>query len=106
MPKDITKENFEVEVLHSDKPVVLDIHATWCGPCQQVAPIFEEVSREMESKCKFGKINVDEARELAIQFGVTSVPTFIFIKNKEVVDSHLGYISKEELKSKIENLIK
>ena len=106
MPIDINKDNFEAEILNSDKPIVIDIYATWCGPCQQVAPIFAELSKEMNDKCKFAKINVDEARELAIQFGITSVPTFIFMKNKETLEIHLGYISKENLKHKVEELIK
>ena len=79
----VTPENFEEEVLNSELPVVIDVYASWCGPCQQIAPLFEELEKELRDSYKFVKLNVDEARDLSIQYGITSVPTFIFIKNKE-----------------------
>lgn len=101
----ITNENVEQEINKSPLPVVLDVYATWCGPCQQMAPIFEELEKELGSKCKFLKLNVDEAREISIQYGITSVPTFVFIKNGEIKHKETGYMNKNDLRSKIENFI-
>jgi len=98
----IIQENFEKEITQSTMPIVLDVYATWCGPCQQMMPILEELEKELGSKYKFAKLNVDEAREVSIQYGVTSVPTFIFIKNGEVKGKETGYMSKDVLKEKIE----
>jgi thioredoxin 1 len=102
----ITKQNAEQEISKSTLPVVIKVHATWCGPCQQMAPIYEELSKELAGKYKFAQLNVDDARELSIQYGVTSIPTFIFIKNNEVVGKEVGYMGKEELKSVIESHLK
>ena len=101
MPVSITKENFESEINKSQLPVIVDIFATWCGPCQQMAPLFAELEKEHGSKYKFAKINVDESRELSIQYGVTSIPTFLFIKNGTVQGKATGYMNKEDLLSKI-----
>lgn len=106
MPVIINKETIEKEVVQSKLPIVIDVYATWCGPCQQVAPIFEELETELSDTCKFGKLNVDEARELSIYYGVTSVPTFIFIKNNEIKHKETGYMSKDDLKAKIEAFIR
>ena len=76
----VTSENFEQEVLKSDIPVVIDVYATWCGPCQQVAPIFDELAKELEGKFKLVKINIDDERDIAINYNVSSIPTFLFIK--------------------------
>ncbi|HZW61519.1 MAG TPA: thioredoxin [Candidatus Babeliales bacterium] len=101
----ITQENFEKEITKSSTPVVIDVYATWCGPCQQMAPIFESLEKELGSKYKFAKLNVDEARELSIKYGVTSVPTFVFISNGQVKGKETGYMSKEDLKEKIEEYL-
>jgi len=101
----ITQENFEKEVALSLLPIVLDVYATWCGPCQQMMPILEELEKELGDKYKFAKLNVDEAREISIEYGVTSVPTFIFIKNNEVKGKETGYLSKETLREKIEETL-
>ena len=93
----ITKENFEIEVLNSDKPVVIDFWAVWCGPCKMVAPTFEALSAELPD-VKFGKVNVDEQPELAQQFKVMTIPTFILFKNGQVVDQAAGALPKETLK--------
>ncbi len=106
MAIDITKENFEKEIEKSTLPVVLDVYATWCGPCLQMKPIFEELSQEYGNKYKFAQLNVDEGRELAINYGVTSIPTFIFIKNKEIVGKEMGYMSKDQLLKKITEYLK
>jgi thioredoxin 1 len=102
MPISITPENHEAEIKHSDKPVVLDIYASWCGPCQQMNPIIEELEKEFGSRYKFTKLNVDEAREISIKdYGVTSVPTFVFIKDGVVKGKETGYMSKETFQNKM-----
>lgn len=98
----ITPENHEAEVKNSSKPVVLDIYATWCGPCQQMNPIIEELENEFGDTYTFAKLNVDEAREISIKdYGVTSVPTFVFIKDGVVKGKETGYMSKETFQEKM-----
>lgn len=92
----ITKENFEAEVLKSDKPVLLDFWASWCGPCRMVSPVIDEIAEE-RSDIKVGKINVDEQQELAIQFQVMSIPTLIVMKNGEVATKNVGARPKEDI---------
>ncbi len=101
----ITKHNFRQEVEQATKPVVIEVYATWCGPCQHMAPIFEELEQELGSQYTFAKLNVDESREIAIAYGVTSVPTFLFINDNQVRGKEIGYMSKEDLKAKIEELL-
>lgn len=105
MSRSVTEENFEAEVLQAGKPVVVDVYATWCGPCQQMEPIFEELEKEMPD-IKFVKLNVDEARDLSIKHGVISVPTFLFFKDAQVKGKETGYMSKDVLKEKIEATLK
>ena len=85
----ITKENFQKEVLNSDKPVLLDFWATWCAPCRMVAPIVDEIAQEITT-AKVGKINIDEQPELAASFGVMSIPTLIVMKDGKVIKSTVG----------------
>ena len=92
----ITKANFQSEVMDSDKPVLIDFFATWCGPCRMIAPIIEEIANE-RSDVKVGKINVDEEGELANAFGVSSIPTIVLVNNGKVVNTAVGYRSKEQL---------
>lgn len=101
----INNENFEKEVTNATKPVIIDIYAPWCPPCQYMAPIFHELEEEMGANYIFAKLNVDEAREISIKYGVSSIPTFIFIKNNTVKGRETGAMSKEELKEKIEKLL-
>lgn len=94
----INKENFASEVLNSDKPVLLDFYADWCGPCRMVGPIVSEISDE-RSDVKVGKINVDEQPELAAQFQVMSIPMLVVIKNGKLANQAVGYRSKEHIEA-------
>lgn len=92
----ITKENFESEVLKSDKKVLLDFWATWCGPCMMLSPTIDEVANEV-SNIKFGKVNVDEQGELAQQFGISSIPTLVVVQDGKVVKQSVGLIPKSAI---------
>ena len=92
----ITKENFEEEVLRSEKPVLLDFYADWCGPCRMVAPAVQEIAEENDH-IKVGKINVDQQMELASRFQVTSIPLLVVMKNGEVVNQALGARPKDAI---------
>lgn len=96
----ITQENFESEVLGSEKPVLVDFWASWCGPCRMLSPIVDEVAKE-HPEVKVGKINVDEQMDLAVQFGVMSIPTLIVFKNGEIANKSVGAIPKEAVESLI-----
>ena len=104
MAQHFTDDNFDAEVMKSDVPVLVDFFATWCGPCQQLAPVIEELATEYEGKVKIGKLDVDESPNVAGQFQVMSIPTLVFVKNGEVVDKMTGFQSKEVLKGKLDSL--
>lgn len=97
----LTRDNFEAEVLASEKPVVVDFWASWCGPCMMLKPIFEELSGEMPN-VKFCKVNVDDERELAIEYGVQSIPTLLVFKGGELAATLVGYRDKETLRAELE----
>ena len=97
MAEIITKHNFEDEVINSSLPVLVDFWATWCGPCQMLAPVIEEIAEEYSGKIKVGKINVDEEQELAVKYGVMSIPTVMLFKNGAVESTSVGYVPKEKL---------
>ena len=92
----ITNANFEDEVIKSDKPVLLDFWATWCGPCMMLGPIVKEIADE-RSDIKVGKVNVDDEPALANMFGIQSIPTLIYFKDGKAVDSSIGYVPKEKI---------
>ena len=97
----ISANNFHHEVMNSDKPVLLDFWAPWCGPCRMVVPIVEEIAAE-RSDIKVGKVNVDEQPELASQFGVMSIPTLVVMKDGKMAAHTIGYCSKEAILSMLE----
>lgn len=95
---DITMETFEQEVLQSSKPVVVDFWAAWCGPCRMIAPVLEEIAAE-RSDIKLCKVNVDEQQELAIRYGIMSIPTLLIFKNGELTQKSVGVVPKEKILS-------
>ena len=102
MEVNLNKENFEEEVLKSEKTVLVDFWATWCGPCQMIAPVVEEIAKQ--GNVKVGKVNVDNEQALAIEYGVMSIPTLIFFKNGNKVKEVVGFHSKSELEKIINSL--
>ena len=101
-PITFTDDNFEAEVLKSDKPVLVDFWAVWCGPCKMIAPIVEELAGEYEGKAKIGKLDVDNNQESAIKYGVRSIPTVLIFKGGKVVDTIIGAVPKVQIKQKLE----
>jgi thioredoxin 1 len=93
----ITKDNFEQEVLKSDKPVLIDFWAPWCGPCRMLSPTIAEIAEEYKDKVKVGKVNVDEESELAAMFRVSSIPLLVVMKNGKVVNSAVGVRPKSQI---------
>ena len=96
----IASQNFEEEVLNSKKTVIIDFYADWCGPCKMMSPIIDSIAEENEN-IKVGKINVDEAQELAIKYSIMSIPTIIIFKNGNVYKKFIGVTSKEEILKEI-----
>lgn len=100
----ITTENFPT-LSASGQLVVIDFWAPWCGPCRLIAPIVEEVAAEYEGKAIIGKCDTDENNDLAVDFGVMNIPMIVFLKNGELLDTHVGVIKKEELVKKVESYL-
>jgi thioredoxin 1 len=104
MAMQFTDQNFEAEVLKSDKPVLVDFWAVWCGPCQMMGPIIEELAEEVKEKYKVGKLNVDENRVTAGEYSVMSIPTLIIFKGGKAVKQLVGVQAKENLKEELEKI--
>jgi thioredoxin 1 len=101
----LTEANFQSEVIDSDQPVLVDFWAEWCGPCKMIGPVIDQVASELNGTAKVGKVNVDEARELAVKYNVRSIPLLLFFKNGEVKDQIVGAsVTKEQLKAKLQAL--
>ncbi|MBQ7550769.1 MAG: thioredoxin [Bacteroidales bacterium] len=100
----ITSQNFE-ETIQSPQLVMIDFWATWCGPCRALAPTIEELAEEYKGKMVIAKCDIDENNEIAVQFGIMSIPTVLFIKNGEVVEKQVGLVPKANLKKIIDSLL-
>ena len=105
MAKEFTDGNFQTEVLDSEKLSMIDFWAEWCGPCRAIGPVVEELSKEFEGRVNVGKVNVDHNPQLSMNYGITSIPAILFIKNGQVVDKLVGAQPKHSFVKKIESLI-
>jgi len=105
MALQLTDANFQSEVIDSSVPVLVDFWAEWCGPCKMIGPIIDQLSSELGDAAKVGKVNVDDARELAVKYNVRSIPLLLFFKNGEVKDQIVGAsVTKDQLKAKLQAL--
>jgi len=103
MAKEFTDNNFQTEVLDSDKLSMIDFWAEWCGPCRAIGPVVEELSKEFEGRVNIGKVNVDHNPQLSMNYGITSIPAILFIKNGQVVDKLVGAQPKHNFIKRIES---
>ncbi|MGI6559271.1 MAG: thioredoxin [Limnochordia bacterium] len=101
----LTSGNFQAEVLDSKMPVLVDFWADWCGPCRQIAPVIDEIAKEYEGRMKVGKVNVDQEQDLAVRYGVMSIPTLVLFQNGQAVERLVGAMPKDALKRKLEGLL-
>ena len=99
---EFTDGNFEAEVLNSDKPVLVDFWAEWCGPCRMIGPVVEEMAGEYDGKAKIGKVNVDNNPEISVKYGIRSIPALLIFKNGEVVDQIVGAVPKPQLTKQLD----
>lgn len=102
MALEFTDANFDELALKSEKPVLVDFWAEWCGPCRMVGPIVEELSNDYNEKAVVGKVNVDENPGISMKYGIRNIPTILFLKNGEVVDRSVGAVPKAQLQQKLE----
>ncbi len=98
---EVTDSNFQTEVLKSEKPVLLDFWAEWCGPCKMIAPVVEELAKEFDGKLKVGKVDVDSNQQTSMQYGIRSIPTLLIFKGGKVVDQLIGAVPKKMLAEKV-----
>jgi thioredoxin 1 len=105
MALEITDGNFQELVMQSDKPVMIDFWAVWCGPCRMIAPLVEEMAKEFEGKAVVGKVDVDSNQGVAAQFGIRNIPTVLFVKNGQVADKQVGACPKQVLVNKLNALL-
>lgn len=105
MAIEITDANFEELVVNSDKPVMIDFWAVWCGPCRMIAPIVEEMAQEYEGKAVIGKVDVDSNPNVAMKYGIRNIPTVLFVKNGEVADKQVGAAPKQSFTTKLDALL-
>ena len=101
----VTDESFENDVLKSDKPIVVDFWAEWCGPCKMLTPILEELSDELEEKISIVKVNLDENQDLAMNYSIRSIPTLLLFKDSNLIDTKVGLSSKDDLKQWVSSKI-
>lgn len=101
MALEITDSSFQEVVLQSDKPVLVDFWAPWCGPCRMLSPVIEQLHNEFEGKAVIGKVNVDDNQQTAVEYGIRSIPTLLFFKNGELVDKLTGVFPKEVIAEKL-----
>lgn len=104
-PITITDDNFELEVIKSNQPVLIDFWATWCGPCRMIAPIVEELADEYNGKAKIGKLDVDENQETSIRYGVRSIPTLLIFKDGKIKDTIIGAVPKSQIVQKLNSAL-
>lgn len=102
MALEITDSNFDELVTKSDKPVLVDFWAEWCGPCRMVGPVVEELAKEYEGKAVVGKVNVDENPDISVKYGIRNIPALLFFKNGEIVDKQIGAVPKSVLAEKLD----
>lgn len=93
----VTSENFERDVLQSDVPVVVDFWATWCGPCKRIAPVLDAAANDYDGAVRIAKVDVDQSRDLASQYGIRNIPTLLVFKNGEQVNKHVGALNRSTL---------
>ena len=101
----LTEGNFPAEVINSATPVVVDFWAEWCGPCKMIAPVLSELATEYAGKVKIGKVNIDDHQQLAINYGIQSIPTLLFFKGGKVVEQLVGVHSKADIKKTLDSLV-
>jgi len=102
---EITDDNFETEVIKSDKPVLIDFWAVWCGPCKLIAPIVEELANDYDGKVKIGKLDVDSNQQTSIKFGVRSIPTLLLFKNGKLKETIIGAVPKKHIVDKLNSVL-